>query len=154
EVETRIVTHVGEALEIARVGELVEHDHTGVGFSQRESRVVGADEAGAAGNEEGIHYEFTNCSLMVLHSVVVSVVHSQVAIRACTGPDLPCVGNPAPRSNIVSSLRGANSSLRLFEAFHLCGEIACADLFDGLASCGLTRFVPKYRVKDTHPISR
>ena len=46
-----VVGHVGEALEIARVGELVEYDDTRLRGLQDEPYEVGSDEAGAAGDQ-------------------------------------------------------------------------------------------------------
>src|SRR6202023_2892042 len=55
EPEARLSPDVGQVLETAGVGELVEHDHPGVGLGKGQPHEVAADEPGAAGDEECLH---------------------------------------------------------------------------------------------------
>ena len=50
-----VVEHVGQVLQAAGVGELVEDDDAGAGLGEGEPHEVAADEAGAAGDEQGFH---------------------------------------------------------------------------------------------------
>ena len=51
----RVRRHVGEALEVARVGQLVEHDHAGVGAREGVADEVAPDEPGPAGHDDRLH---------------------------------------------------------------------------------------------------
>ncbi len=53
--QARVVEDVGEVLQAAGVGELVEDDDPGLGLGEGEPDEVAADESGAAGDEEGFH---------------------------------------------------------------------------------------------------
>ena len=51
----RVGQHVGQALEAAGIGELVEHDDAGAGLGEGEAHEVAADETGSAGDEDRFH---------------------------------------------------------------------------------------------------
>src|SRR3954453_13626340 len=55
EIEAGVVQHVRQARQAAGVGELVEHHDAGVRLGEEEPHEVAADEAGAAGDEDGFH---------------------------------------------------------------------------------------------------
>ena len=55
EAQAGVAHHVRQVLEAPGVGELVEHHEAGLGLGEGEPHEVAADEAGAAGDEEGIH---------------------------------------------------------------------------------------------------
>ena len=53
--EAGIALHLPQARQVAGVGELVQHHHAVAGLGQRGVDEVGADEPGAAGDEQGLH---------------------------------------------------------------------------------------------------
>ncbi len=55
EFQAGVAEHAVQALQAARVGELVEHHDAGAGLGEDEPHEVAADETGAAGDEDLVH---------------------------------------------------------------------------------------------------
>ena len=55
EVEALVLGAIREALEVSRVGELVDHDHPGLALREGQAHEVAADEARASRDQPGLH---------------------------------------------------------------------------------------------------
>src|SRR5215213_4417995 len=54
---TRVVRHGHKRVEIARIGQLVDHENLMLGISDDVAHQRGADEAGAAGHEDALEHQ-------------------------------------------------------------------------------------------------